>query len=399
MDKGNDLNGVVQTIKELEDSRNQFMCENRQLAEQMTELENEVEEMENIHREDMAHVEDLEANIAALTRDNKQLQNTAQAKDLEIQELRSVAQDAEEMRRENEGILKDLQYAENQTSQLNEIAIKKEEALDEKKHTITKLENQIARTYQKMDDYRKMMDSLAQEIECLLKRNEECKKSMEVTAQEIERLSERIRLTEASRLKMEECSKRNIQVIKHLKVELARESGVGCKMGARISTLEEENNKAKREVNHLREEIATLREELEEEQNEIDKCRAELKRKIQEFENYKNTITSLKDKIMNNRNNTPLCPMEVGARSTTRRARFQSQPPGRNFNCSGENETFRNKTTPCTRESAPRDTKPSDCRSRNTQNMQGTDCTRGRNAAAEPPRKRCGAEKRNKKCT
>lgn len=322
MDNSNDLNGVVQTIKELEDARNQYMCENEVLSEQMAELESEVEEMENIHQEDLQTIEDQEAQMQNLQKENKTLQCAIQAKDAEIGELKSVAQELEDLKRENEGIAKDIEYCDSQAGKLKESIKKIEEVIEEKKQNITRLEHQINRVQTKMNEYRKAMEHLADENECIQRRNEECKKSLDEATGESKRLLQQIEMAESARQKLEDNNKRSLGCIKQLKLDLAKEQGIGTKLQNKIQDLEEENNKMKKEIQKLREEIEALNEELDEEQAEIDKCRCELKRKIQEFENYKNTITSLRDKIMNNRNTCNSVPLVPARSQVSRRSRY-----------------------------------------------------------------------------
>lgn len=328
METGNDLNGIVQTIKELEDSRNAYSCANQKLAQTVHDLEDELENYEQIQHEDKMLIDEQQSTIQTLTHENKALQSTLKLKEVELDELRHLYRDMEDLQRENDNLLKNKAVCEIQRCKLAESINELEEVVKEKDFTIGRQEAQLGQMQMKLNDYRKSMDTLTEENENLTKRYEECKTNLKDATMENDRLVEKQRLCDMGRQKLEETNKKNCNYIKQLKNELAKENTLNHKAQNKISELEEEQNKSKRKIDQLKAENMNLQEDLHDKHNDIENLRAELKRKTEEFENYKNTICSLKQKIMTNRDNTPapICTVYGGrSRSNHRKSRLRTQ--------------------------------------------------------------------------
>ncbi|KAL1461749.1 hypothetical protein WDU94_013621 [Cyamophila willieti] len=318
MDTGNDLSGIVHTIKELEESRNEFLCENHDLHDTILDLEADLEEMENIHRENQTKIDEYEGIIQGLQREMKTLQSAIQSKDAEIAELRGVHREMEDMKRHNENLFRDLTACQNKMCKLKEYIAKLEETVLEKDQCIAKHEGQLAQLQHKITELKRNVDCLAEENATMARRYEDCKKALEDAIMENDRLNEKLRLCEIARQKLEDCVNKNQAYIKQLKNELAKEQQNNAKLEQKMKALEEELAKYKKDISQLKEEIIGLNEEVDDKHSELEECNAELKRKIDEFENYKNTITSLKQKIMNNRDKNVGCSNMFGeSRSRT----------------------------------------------------------------------------------
>ncbi|KAL1452912.1 hypothetical protein WDU94_007096 [Cyamophila willieti] len=329
MDKDKELTGIVTTIKDLEESRNTYICENQELSQTIDELEDELEELEEIHKKDIATIDAHEATIQSLTRDNKSLQGKLEIKDLEVEELRDVYRHFEELKRENANILKNMSLCESKNCKLKDKINELEEMDKEKSSLLMRQENHLDQLQVKLNDYRKAIQALSEENECLSKQNEECKKNLEDSTLEKERLLEKLRLCESIRFKMEDGNKKNINCIKHVRNELEKENNQNKMLKKKINELEEDYNRSKREANQLKEEIMSLQDEMVEKQNETDRIWTELRKQAQEFETYKSTITSLKHKVQSNNNAMlPVClsrPFSsVRSRSFNRRRNYRS---------------------------------------------------------------------------
>uniref|UniRef100_A0A8D9FI31 Uncharacterized protein n=1 Tax=Cacopsylla melanoneura TaxID=428564 RepID=A0A8D9FI31_9HEMI len=318
MDTGNDLSGIVHTIKELEESRNEFLCENHELHDTIIDLEAELEELENIHRDNQTKIDEYEGILQGLQREHKTLLSAVSTKDMEIAELRGVHREMEDMKRHNENLFRDLNACQNKMCKLKDYIAQLEETCQEKEQCVARNEQQLQQLQHKITDLKRTVDCLAEENAQLARRYEDCKKTLEDAIMENDRFNEKLRMCEMARQKIEDCVNKNQSYIKQLKNELAKEQQNNAKLEQKLKALEEELAKYKREIAQLKEEIMGLNEEVDDKHSELEECHAELKRKIDEFENYKNTITSLKQKIMNNRDKNVGCSNMFGeSRSRT----------------------------------------------------------------------------------
>uniref|UniRef100_A0A8D8RAN2 Uncharacterized protein n=1 Tax=Cacopsylla melanoneura TaxID=428564 RepID=A0A8D8RAN2_9HEMI len=329
MDNDKELASIVATIKEMEESRNIYICENQELSQTIDALEDELEEFEELHKKDTATIDDHEETIQSLKRDNKSLQGKLEMQDLKIEELRSIYRIYEDLKRENANIMKNMSLCESKNSKLKDVINELEEMDKEKSCDLMRQEKHLEQLQVKLNDYRKTVETLAKENECLSKQNEDCKKALEDATSENDKLLEKLRLSEITRLKMEEGNKKFQNCIKHLRNELDNETNQNKTLKKKINDREEDYIKSKREANHLKEHIATLQDVVVEKQTETDRIWAELKKKTEEFETYKSTISNLKHKVeSNSKAITSACASRpfsrAQSRSSNRRRNYRS---------------------------------------------------------------------------
>lgn len=315
MDSANDLVGIVNTIKELEETRNEFLCANQTLHDNIASLEAELEDMDNIRRQNQARIEEYEATLQCLEREHNNLTNAVQSKDAEIAELRGVYREMEDKARENQNLMQDLTATQHKMRKLKEYLQKLEEKLQEQEGNISKNEGLLKQLQQKLSDLRHTAETLEEENAIRSQCYEECRKHMEDAMMENDRLGEKLRGCELARQKLEDCVNKNQTYVKQLKNDLAMEQDDNRKLQAKIKVLEDELASNRKQLAGLRGDVDALQEELGDKHSELAECRDELKRRIAEFENYKNTITSLKQKILSNRSNVVTCPWETRSRT------------------------------------------------------------------------------------
>ncbi|KAI5746718.1 hypothetical protein M8J77_006725 [Diaphorina citri] len=300
MGSNSDINGIVKTFNDLEEFRNQELNENENLVEIITRLENEIEELENIHAEKKTYIEHQNVIIQNLERDNKTLKSRNYCKDIEICDLRNVYQEVEDLNEENERNEKELSCYNNKIITLKETKVQLEETLIEKDNIILRNENQLNELEMKIIGCRKKVDKMSEENATTRTRQEDCERNLETSKLQNVQLTDKSRLIENAKQKSEEINKSNQYQIKQLRNDITKEATNNSKMQNRILNLETEQKNIKKENLQLKEKVMTLQHILEDGHEELERLDEELREKINEFNNYKATINKLKNKIMNN---------------------------------------------------------------------------------------------------
>lgn len=317
----NDLIEVVRTIKEIEDSRIKYACENEELKEIIRDLQNELDEKDRCNREDVALKGDQELKILSMSLENESLKSAIQNKETELKELRCYYRELEKEKKKYANLRKDLHNCETQICKVTETIIKLEHLTKANECKINEESDLMKKVKEKFSKYRQILQKLSEENNRLMKGNKQCNQRLAETEKENEILIQKLRLYENADHKVNRCLKKHRLCAQQLKNNLNKEISYGENLKNKISALQSKNGKSKREIAKLKEDIAYLNEELDMKQIEFDRCLAELKLKIHEFESFKDAIMiSLKVNIANMRQITPKC-------GHNRHFRSQSQPP------------------------------------------------------------------------
>ncbi|XP_026684523.1 interaptin-like [Diaphorina citri] len=258
MGSNSDINGIVKTFNDLEEFRNQELNENENLVEIITRLENEIEELENIHAEKKTYIEHQNVIIQNLERDNKTLKSRNYCKDIEICDLRNVYQEVEDLNEENERNEKELSCYNNKIITLKETKVQLEETLIEKDNIILRNENQLNELEMKIIGCRKKVDKMSEENATTRTRQEDCERNLETSKLQNVQLTDKSRLIENAKQKSEEINKSNQYQIKQLRNDITKEATNNSKMQNRILNLETEQKNIKKENLQLKEKVMTL---------------------------------------------------------------------------------------------------------------------------------------------
>ncbi|KAI5718440.1 hypothetical protein M8J77_021281 [Diaphorina citri] len=312
LSKTDDLDGIVQTVRDLEDSRDEYACENESLQQTIAELEKQVEKLEIENRSGKAKIEDQALTIQTLMRELKHLQVSVQTKDMEIIQLKSQSREFEDVKQENERMAADVISCESQNFKLKEVVNKLETTVAQKTAIITRGDGHMKQLHGKVTDLRKKNECLMEERAVALKQLENCQKNLEESVSERDQMNEKLAQCVAAREKLEDLVKKQQAETKTLKSELAKEVADNAKLQNKLTSMEEEQVKLKREIQDLNQEIDNLQDELYDCQGILDKTNAELKKRNEEFNNYRNSVSSIKEKILSARTMTPICP--IGSR-------------------------------------------------------------------------------------
>lgn len=327
MEDDDDLNGIVQTIHDLEESCDQHGNVNTILKQNIADLKVDLKKLENIHHEDRMRWEENNLKIQSMQRENKNLQNCVQTRELEISDLSLVYSEVNEAHQEKETLRKNLSQMQTKLKKMKQLNDDMDENAQVEDYTMKRLESSLEQLQHEMtDNRRRNVEDLNKEYQNATHTWEACKKLMEETQIENHLLTQRFHQVELVIHKLEDTTQKNMAQLKQLKLDLTKEQINNEKLQKNVQTLMEDEKQLNRERLQQTEIMVMLQEELDNMSGEMEACRNMLKKKMEELENYRTTITSLKKKIVSNGNNIPLPGSKVvqGTRSRTNKSRGRS---------------------------------------------------------------------------
>lgn len=303
-----DLNDIRKVVADLECEKNNALCENQSLKEELACLEKDLCEHRKIEQKLREDLEETEQTIKCLKFENCKLEECLRNKDCEICNLQKLYPTIDELNACNCQLQKELDCKERQKCALEEQIQDLNRCIQEKDMCIRRLESKLCDLEAALEELEDDNKALCEEHACLKQELDECRNTVEQKQMEIDCLCQRLKKCECEKSKIQ-CQLQSLhQALEETNEALAKEQACTCKLKEQLKCLQADNHKICMENSCLQEENCELAKKLDASQKCLKKCQCEYERMQSECQACKRSIGEFKKQIVNDLKNAKCCP-------------------------------------------------------------------------------------------
>lgn len=293
-----DLNEIRKVVADLESEKNQAVCLNQGLNDEVCNLKKELCEHRRCEEKMREDLEEAECMMQNLKKENCQLEKCLQSKDCEICELSKLCATIDELNGYICDLEKDIECKDKQKCCLEEQICELERCIQEKDCHIRRLENRMCELETTLCEMEEDIKHLQEENECLRQELEECRCMVEKKNMEINCLCQRLKQCECEKQKLN-CQLEKMQgCLEDSNDALQREQCNNVKLKEQLKCLQNENHKLCMDNSCLQEENCELAKKLDCVTKNLKKCQCEYDRMQQDCQAFKKSIGEFKKQIV-----------------------------------------------------------------------------------------------------
>lgn len=293
-----DLNDIRKVVTDLEAEKNQALCLNQNLNEELCNLRKELCEHRRCEEKMREDLEETDNIIKNLRKENCQLEKCLQSKDCEICELRKLYTTIDELNAYICRLEKESECKTKQKNALEEQICELERCIQEKDCYIRRIENKINELEHTICEMEDEIKCLTDENECLKQELEECRRMVEKKTMELDCMCQRLKQCECEKQKLNCQIGQLQQALDDANDALQREQCNSCKLKEQLKRLQADNHKMCMDNSCLQEENCDLSKKLDTACKNLKKCQCEYERMQQDCQAFKRSIGEFKKQIV-----------------------------------------------------------------------------------------------------